>query len=191
MKKAGLMVIAGMLVLVDLSLFDLYVQVGRIRRGAEENARAIADVGDDIEELRGKFDRLQARLAAIEKAENELVYSIASEKTGCPIWILRGIQFAESSYGGNLEHPDPWDTGPFGLHERPSFHAERAQKWGEYDPKNNLDAAIIAGRIIMENMAILGSEDGALSSYRRGVAGTRARGLDRDYIAMVKAGGIL
>lgn len=116
------------------------------------------------------------------------IYQIASYKTGCPEWILKGIRFAESSYGANIDHPDPYDTGDFGLHEKPSYRAERVEKWGGYNPYCPLDSAIIAGYIIMENYRIMGDMDKAISAYRRGRTGTNRNGIDRLYVDRVKYG---
>lgn len=104
------------------------------------------------------------------------IYQIASAKTGAPERILRGLHFAESSYGKNLNHPDPLDVGPFALHETRAIHAERARKWGEYNPNDALDSAILAGHIYMENLERLGSESLAVCSYRQGVRGVREKG---------------
>ena len=126
----------------------------------------------------------------VEFNEPELIiYQIASYKTGCPEWILKGIRYAESSYGTNCAHPDPLDIGDYGLHETPEYHAERASKWGEYSPYCPLQSAIIAGHIIMENYRIMGDIDSAISAYRRGRNGTNRNGIDRMYVHKVKLGG--
>lgn len=102
------------------------------------------------------------------------IYDIASQITGCPAEILRGIHFAESSYGENLDHPGEFDRGPFGLNER--FREERTKKWGEYNPDCPLQSAIIAGRIITENRLRLGSDKLAVCAYLQGVHGVRRDG---------------
>ena len=102
------------------------------------------------------------------------IYDIAEGLTGCPAEILRGLHFAESSYGANLDHPGTFDRGPFGLSEK--YHAERAAKWGEYNPDCPLQSAIIAGHIIMENRAMLGSYELAVCAFRQGVTGVRRNG---------------
>ena len=107
------------------------------------------------------------------------IYEIAEQKTGCPAYIVRGLHFAESSYGENTNHPCPFDRGEFGINER--YHAERAEKWGEYNPDNALQSAILAGNIIMENLAALGSYDLAVCAYRQGVTGVQRNGADLWY----------
>ena len=63
------------------------------------------------------------------------IYQIASMETGCPEWVLVGLRYAESSFGKNINHPDPYDTGDFGLHERSRhYRAERVEMCGEYNP---------------------------------------------------------
>jgi len=117
------------------------------------------------------------------------IYEIASYETGCPEWILRGLRFAESSYGANVSHPDPLDVGDYGLHETPDYHAERASKWGEYNPYCPLQSAIIAGHIIMDHFCAMGDMDQAISAYRRGRTGTRVHGTDWEYVEKVRRGG--
>jgi hypothetical protein len=113
------------------------------------------------------------------------IYEVAEILTGAPAEILRGIEFAESSNWRNLDHPDPFDSGGFGLHERPSYHAERAGKWGEYDANNPADAARIAGHIYVENLSRLGSVELALCAYRQGVGGVRVNGPELWYAERV------
>ena len=131
---------------------------------------------------------LQVVPFTVDFEEPELtIYDIASYKTGCPEWVLIGLRFAESSYGKNINHPDPYDTGDFGLHEKPSYRSERVEKWGEYNPYCPLDSAIIAGHIIMENYRIMGDMDKAISAYRRGRTGTNRNGIDWQYVNRVKS----
>lgn len=126
---------------------------------------------------------------AVSFTEPELtIYQIASHKTGCPEWILKGIRFAESSYGTNCAHPDPLDIGDYGLHETPEYHAERATKYGEYNPYCPLQSAIIAGHIIMEHYEKMGDMEQAISAYRHGRVGTYRNGIDWQYVSRVKYG---
>ena len=68
---------------------------------------------------------LQVVPFTVDFEEPELtIYQIASYKTGCPEWVLVGLRYAESSFGKNIDHPDKYDTGDYGLHERPSYRAE-------------------------------------------------------------------
>lgn len=132
------------------------------------------------------LNKPEAKPFTVEFTEPELtIYQIAAEITGCPERILRGIHFAESSYGKNTVHPDPLDIGEFGLHEDPAYHAERAAKWGEYNPWCPLQSAIIAGRIYMENLRIMGNELDAIAAYKQGRRGVRENGRQEWYVERV------
>lgn len=119
------------------------------------------------------------------------IYKIASMETGCPEWVLIGIRYAESSFGKNINHPDPYDTGDYGLHEKPSYRAERVEMCGEYNPYCPLDSAIVAGCIIMEHYEKMGDMEQAISAYRHGRVGTNRNGIDRLYVERVKYGSSL
>jgi hypothetical protein len=115
-------------------------------------------------------------------------YEIAEITTGASSVTLKGFCFAESSLGTNLKHSDPFDRGWFGLHETPAIHAERARMYGEYDADNPTQAAYIAGRNYMDNLSILGREDWAIAAHKQGPTGVRRDGVDREYVAKVRAG---
>ena len=116
------------------------------------------------------------------------IYQIASMETGCPEWVLVGLRYAESSFGKNIDHPDKYDTGDYGLHEHPAYRAERVEICGDYNPYCPLDSAIVAGHIIMEHYEKMGDMDKAISAYRRGRVGTYRNGIDRLYVDRVKYG---
>ena len=113
------------------------------------------------------------------------IYEIASQLTGCPVAILRGYHFAESSYGANLDHPDPYDVGDFALHERAAYHKERARRYGEYNARNPLDSAIIAGRLYVSNLAALGNREDAIAAFKQGREGVRLDGRVQWYVDRV------
>jgi hypothetical protein len=54
-----------------------------------------------------------------------------------------------------------------------NYHAERAKKYGEYNPFNPLDSVVISGYIYMENLRRLGNSDLAIAAHRQGVDGVR------------------
>jgi hypothetical protein len=118
--------------------------------------------------------------------ENVSIYEVAEMITGAPAEILRGIAFAESSGGRNMNHPDPLDVGVFGLHESASYHQERTKKWGEYDASNPQQAAIIAGHLYRENLKLLGNSDLAIAAHMQGPTGVRRNGACTWYIARVR-----
>jgi len=113
------------------------------------------------------------------------IYDLAEYATGAPAEILRGIAFAESSNGKKLDHPDPLDRGWFGLHESPAIHAERAAKWFEFDADNPVQAAMIAGHLLMDNLAQLGDMRLAIAAYKQGVQGVRDDGVAEWYVERV------
>lgn len=113
------------------------------------------------------------------------IYEIAEHATGAPAEILHGIAFAESSNGKKLDHPDPLDRGWFGLHESPAIHAERAAAWFEFDADDPVQAAMIAGHVLMDNLAQLGDMRLAIAAYKQGVQGVRDDGPAGWYVERV------
>jgi len=115
-------------------------------------------------------------------------YEIAEIVTGASSVTLKGLCFAESSLGTNLNHPDPHDRGWFGLHETPEIHAERVRLYGEYDADDPTQAAYISGRYYMDNLSKLGSEDRAIAAHKQGPTGVRRDGIDVEYVERVRTG---
>lgn len=114
-------------------------------------------------------------------------YTVASHATGCPEWVLQGLHYAESSCGTNLNHPDPNDVGEYGLNQR--FQEERDRKFGRLDPREPVQAGILAGLIIMDNLAQLGDIDLAIAAYKQGPTGVREDGPLAWYVERVISGG--
>jgi len=114
-------------------------------------------------------------------------YTVASYATGCPEWVLRGIHYAESSCGTNLNHPDPNDVGEYGINQR--FQEERDRKFGRLDPRDPVQAGILAGLIVMENLAQLGDMELAIAAYKQGPTGVREDGPLAWYVDRVKGAG--
>ena len=142
------------------------------------------------------FDIKAVSMEKIEKPESELlaeivesepltIYDIASAITGAPAEILQGFHFAESSYGLNVNHPNQFDRGEFGLHETEAIHTERAKKWGEYNPDCPLQSAIIAGYIYMEHLEVLGNQEDAIAAYKQGRTGLKRDGRADWYVKRV------
>ena len=129
------------------------------------------------------------------------IYSHAAITTSNRPDLIYAIAYAESSNGTNLFHRNPIDTGWFGLHELPEIHAERARKWGEYDPHNPQEAAIIAGRILSEHRANLSRrypdkapeaiEQLTITAYHKGLAWTVRHGVYWPYVERVEEGKVL
>jgi hypothetical protein len=121
----------------------------------------------------------------VEVMPKETAYQIASRITGCPEYILIGIDFAESSCGKNIVHPDPNDKGRFGIHDSEDYRAERVAKYGYYDPDNFLSAAILTGRLFMDNYKLLGNTADAICAHKQGLTGVRRDGRAEWYLERV------
>jgi hypothetical protein len=111
----------------------------------------------------------------------------AADKTGAPERNIAGIRFAESSGRPNPIHRDPHDRGAYGLHETPEYHAERERAYGSYDALDPWDAAYITGRLYIDHLRELGSEEAAIAAHKQGVAGVRAKGIEAWYVERVRA----
>jgi hypothetical protein len=69
----------------------------------------------------------------------------------------------------------------FQLHSR--WHESRVEKYGEFDPFDPEDAAIIAGYIIQENLRFFkGDLRRAIAAYRQGITGVKQNGVVEWYV---------
>lgn len=100
-----------------------------------------------------------------------------------PANILRGIARVESDEQDKALGDDGLSRGRMQLNKR--YDAERADKWGRFDPFIAADAIRIADCILMENLRLLGSWDAAITAYRWGVTGEKRHGIDRAYVDKV------
>ncbi len=112
----------------------------------------------------------------------------AALKTGVPAAILRGIRWTESSGLPNPRHIDPLDRGAYGLHEAPTYHAERERRYGPYDALDPYDAAYITARLYADDLDALGSKDAAICAHKQGITGVKRDGPLGWYLARVKKG---
>ena len=102
------------------------------------------------------------------------IYTIAEEITGCPAFILYGIASAESDFTANAIGDGGKSLGMFQINE--TFRDIRVAKYGEYNPFNPIDSAIIAGFIMAENLAEFGDYHQAICAYRQGIGGVKKNG---------------
>ncbi len=126
------------------------------------------------------------------------IYQIASTETGVSPDLLYAIAYAESSNGKNTDHPYQYDRGWFGLCESPAIRAERVIKWGDYDPDDPAQAAVIAGHILAEhrknllrrypNAAPEEIEALTITAYHKGLAWTIKNGVYWPYVKKVEEG---
>lgn len=112
-----------------------------------------------------------------------MTYEIASSITGCPIEILQGIAFAESSCDQDAIGDDGISTGRFQINER--FHAYYAKLYGEYNQWCPLDTAILTGRIYMADLEAFGNKEDAIAAHRQGRNGVKENGRDEWYVERV------
>lgn len=110
-------------------------------------------------------------------------YEIASNITGCPVYILEGIAFAESSGDQFAIGDDGISIGRFQINE--TYHEYYASLYGEYNPYCPLDSAILTGRIYMDNLKALGSVEDAIAAHRQGRTGVRKNGRTQWYVDRV------
>ena len=102
------------------------------------------------------------------------IYTIAEEITGCPSFILYGIASAESDFTANAIGDGGKSLGMFQINE--TFRDIRVAKYGEYNPFNPIDSAIIAGFIMAENLAVYPDYHQAICAYRQGIGGVKKNG---------------
>jgi len=102
------------------------------------------------------------------------IYKNAEKITGCPSFILYGIASAESDFTANAIGDGGKSLGMFQINE--TFRDIRVAKYGEYNPFNPIDAAIIAGFIMAENLAEFGDYHQAICAYRQGIGGVKKNG---------------
>lgn len=114
----------------------------------------------------------------------ETIYELAEAVTGAPAEILQGIAWAESSNRDDAVGDGGESIGRFQLRE--VYHGARSARWGEYDPRNPCEAAIIAGHVLMDNYNQLGDMDMAIAAYRQGVTGVRRDGATGWYVERVR-----
>jgi hypothetical protein len=77
------------------------------------------------------------------------------------------------------------DISPFGLYETKAIHAERAKKWGEYDPHNVYDAARISALEYKEELDKFKDNALAFSAYHKGTNWVDKHGVCNYYMKMI------
>lgn len=115
------------------------------------------------------------------------VYELAEAVTGAPADILHGIACTESGEDDEAIGDQGRSHGRFQINE--TFRAERVRLYGKYDPHDATESAIIAGRIYMDNLARLGSEELAIAAHCQGVRGVRRNGPALWYVERVRGKG--
>jgi hypothetical protein len=108
-------------------------------------------------------------------------FEYAESITGFSAEILRGIAATESRFKARAVGDGGMSLGMFQLHSR--WHESRVEKWGEFEPADPFESAVIAGRIMQENLvAFNGDLRKAIAAYRQGVSGVIKWGVGQWYV---------
>jgi hypothetical protein len=111
-------------------------------------------------------------------------FEYAESVTGFSAEILRGIAATESHFRTGTAGDGGMSRGMFQLHSR--WHESRVEKWGRFDPDDPFESAVIAARIMSENLtAFDGDLRLAIAAYRQGVQGVKENGVTDWYIDAV------
>lgn len=127
---------------------------------------------------------LALALAPLSAERLPTVYEVATLGTIVPARLLRAVAIVESSERDYATGDDGISIGRYQLNER--YHAERAQRWGEYDPRDPLQAGLIAARILEDNYRRLKDWTLAIAAYRQGIAGVRRNGATMWYVERIR-----
>jgi 8-oxo-dGTP pyrophosphatase MutT (NUDIX family) len=144
-------------------------------------------VGLSYDKSGGDFNALEFPAEAPEPTffiEPVDCFEYAESVTGFSAEALRGIAATESHFKVNAVGDGGMSLGMFQLHSR--WHESRVEKWGEFDPIDPFESAVIAGRIMQENLiAFNGDLRMAISAYKQGVKGVNENGVIDWYVDAV------
>ncbi|HPB67201.1 MAG TPA: hypothetical protein PLW80_11585 [Spirochaetales bacterium] len=110
-------------------------------------------------------------------------YAWAEAITGAPATILQATARTESGERDDAIGDGGVSLGRFQLNE--TFREWRVSRYGDYDPCDPYSAAVIAGRIYVDNLARLGNPTLAIAAHRQGAGGVERNGPTRWYVERV------
>ena len=110
-------------------------------------------------------------------------YAWAEAITGAPATILQATARTESDESDDAVGDGGISLGRFQLNE--AFREWRVGRYGDYDPCDPYSAAVIAGRIYVDNLARLGDPTLAIAAHRQGAGGVERYGPTRWYVERV------
>ena len=110
-------------------------------------------------------------------------YHWAEAITGAPATILQATARTESGERDDAIGDGGVSRGRFQLNE--TFREWRVGRYGDYDPHDPYSAAVIAGRIYVDNLARLGDPTLAIAAHRQGANGVERNGPTRWYVERV------
>jgi hypothetical protein len=108
-------------------------------------------------------------------------FDYAESVTDVPAELLRGIAAIESDFDIYAVGDDGLSHGMFQLHNR--WHDSRVEKWGDFNPNDPYESAVIAGWIMQDNLkAFDGDLRKAIAAYKQGVTGVNRNGVIEWYV---------
>ena len=110
-------------------------------------------------------------------------YAWAEAVTGAPATILRATARTESGENDDAVGDGGISRGRFQINE--TFREWRVSRYGDYDPCDPYSAAVIAGRIYVDNLARLGDQELAIAAHRQGADGVERNGPTQWYVERV------
>lgn len=122
---------------------------------------------------------------SVEPAPRELtLYEAATLGTDIPPDLFRALAMAESDEMDSATGDDGASIGRFQLNE--TFRAERVRIYGEYDPRNPVQAARVAAGILQSYFERFGNWPLALTAYNGGPGYVLSKGRRMAYINRVQ-----
>lgn len=112
------------------------------------------------------------------------LYESATFGTDIPADLFQALAMAESDEMDSATGDDGASIGRFQINE--TFRAERVRIYGEYDPRNPVQAARVAAGILQSHYARFGSWPLALTAYNAGAGYAIKHGNRSAYIARVQ-----
>lgn len=146
-------------------------------------------VGSTCDKLNNDPDTFESPMEISEPTPAPFVepvdcFEYAELITGFSAEVLRGIAATESHFRVEAVGDGGMSLGMFQLHSR--WHKSRVEKWGEFDPIDPFESAVIAGRIMRENLtAFNGDLRMAISAYKQGIRGVKENGVTDWYIEAI------
>jgi hypothetical protein len=111
-------------------------------------------------------------------------FEYAESVTGFSAEILRGIAATESHFRTRAIGDEGVSLGMFQLHS--AWRNSRIEKWGEYDSVDPFESAVVAARVMRENLDAFGGDLRlAVAAYKQGVTGVRNNGPIQWYVDSV------
>lgn len=112
------------------------------------------------------------------------IYDAAVLGTDIPSELLRALAMAESDETDSATGDDGASIGRFQLNER--FRAERVRLYGDYNPRDPIQAGRVAAAILQAHYTRFGSWPLALTAYNAGSGYAIKRGIRWAYVDRVQ-----